>query len=79
MGGSSAPSQFAKTDRQFGRSRPGRPDLYRAAQRTIPVQRGGSRTEYKADLNRAIERGWLVLHESGTYVRFPQAGAEVFA
>jgi hypothetical protein len=42
-------------------------------------QRGGSRTEYKADLNRAIERGWLVLHESGTYVRFPQAGAEVFA
>jgi len=27
----------------------------------------------------AIERGWLVLHESGTFVRFTQAGADLFA
>jgi len=27
----------------------------------------------------AIERGWLVMHESGTYVKFTQAGAELFA
>jgi hypothetical protein len=27
----------------------------------------------------AIERGWLSMHESGTYVRFTQAGAELFA
>jgi hypothetical protein len=35
--------------------------------------------EYKAGLNRAIARGWLVLHESGTYVKFTQAGADLFA
>ena len=26
--------------------------------------------EYSAGLKLAIERGWLVLHESGTYVKF---------
>ena len=35
--------------------------------------------EYKAGLDLAIERGWLHLHESGTYVKFTQAGAELFA
>jgi hypothetical protein len=35
--------------------------------------------EYKAGLNLAIERGWLVLHESGTFVRFTQVGADLFA
>lgn len=35
--------------------------------------------EYKAGLDRAIENGWLVLRESGTYVRFTQAGADLFA
>jgi hypothetical protein len=39
----------------------------------------GSPTEYKAGLDRAIERGWLVLHESGTYVKFTEAGAALFA
>jgi hypothetical protein len=27
----------------------------------------------------SIERGWLVLHDSGTYVKFTQAGADLFA
>jgi hypothetical protein len=27
----------------------------------------------------AIERGWLWMHESRTYVKFTQAGAELFA
>jgi hypothetical protein len=27
----------------------------------------------------ALERGWLVMHESGTFVRFTPAGAELFA
>jgi hypothetical protein len=36
-------------------------------------------TEYKAGLDLAIARGWLELHESGTYVKFTQAGAELFA
>ena len=39
----------------------------------------GTPAEYKAGLNRAIEKGWLVLHESGTYVKFTQAGADLFA
>jgi hypothetical protein len=30
-------------------------------------------------LKLAIARGWLVLHESGTYVKFTGAGAELFA
>jgi hypothetical protein len=30
----------------------------------------GSPTEYLAGLKVAIERAWLVLHESGTYVKF---------
>jgi hypothetical protein len=39
----------------------------------------GSPAEYGAGLKLAIDRGWLWLHESGTYVRFTQAGAELFA
>ena len=39
----------------------------------------GSPAEYKAGLHRAIERGWLVRHESGTYVKFTEAGAALFA
>jgi len=35
--------------------------------------------EYGAGLKLAIERGWLVMHESGTFVRFAQAGADLFA
>ncbi len=39
----------------------------------------GSPAEYLAGLNLAIERGWLQMHESGTYVKFTQTGAELFA
>ena len=39
----------------------------------------GSPAEYKAGLDLAIARGWLALHESGTYVRFMPAGAELLA
>jgi hypothetical protein len=35
--------------------------------------------EYSAGLAYAIEQGWLVRHESGTFVRFTQAGADLFA
>jgi hypothetical protein len=30
-------------------------------------------------LERAIKLGWLLRQESGTYVKFTQAGAELFA
>jgi hypothetical protein len=38
-----------------------------------------SPAEYGAGLKLAIDRGWLVMHESGTFVRFTPAGAELFA
>ena len=38
----------------------------------------GSAAEYKAGLTLCI-RGWLVLHESGTFVKFTTSGAELFA
>jgi hypothetical protein len=34
---------------------------------------------HTAGLKLAIERGWIEMHESGTYVKFTQAGAELFA
>jgi hypothetical protein len=35
--------------------------------------------EYSAGLDIAIARGWLVLHEPGTYLKFTAAGADLFA
>jgi hypothetical protein len=35
--------------------------------------------EYGAGVKLAIERGWLWLHESGTYIKLTQAGADLFA
>jgi hypothetical protein len=39
----------------------------------------GTPAEYKAGLDLAVLHGWLLLHESGTYVRFTPVGAELFA
>ena len=39
----------------------------------------GSPAEYGAGIKLAIERGWLEMHESGTFVRFTPAGSELFA
>jgi hypothetical protein len=35
--------------------------------------------EYSAGIEFAIARDWLVLDRSGTFVRFTQAGADLFA
>ena len=40
---------------------------------------GGTPAGYKAGLELAISRGWLWKHESGTYVKFTQIGADLFA
>jgi len=40
---------------------------------------GGSPAEYGAGIDRAIAKGWLWRHESGTYVKFTPAGADLFA
>jgi len=43
------------------------------------LEGGGTPDQYRAALSRAIKLGWLSLHESGTYVKFMPAGAEMFA
>jgi hypothetical protein len=43
------------------------------------LRAGGSPAEYRAGLKFAIAPGWLWMHESGTYVKFTEAGAELFA
>ncbi len=39
----------------------------------------GTPAEYRAGLDLCIARGWLELHESGTYVKLTEAGAAMFA
>jgi hypothetical protein len=40
---------------------------------------GAAPGQFRAALARAVELGWLWRHESGTYVKFTPAGAELFA
>ena len=35
--------------------------------------------EYAAGLDRAISLGWLEIHDSGTFVKLTQSGADLFA
>jgi hypothetical protein len=42
-------------------------------------EHGGLPGQYGAGMKLAIERGLLWMHESGTFVKFTQAGAEMFA
>ena len=59
--------------------------LCRETRRRITLRRARSMQpseaplEYRAGTERAIENRWLVMHESGTYLRFTQAGADLFA
>ena len=39
----------------------------------------GTPAQYSAGLKLAVERGYLEKHESGTFVKFTEAGAELFA
>jgi hypothetical protein len=40
---------------------------------------GGTGDDFGAGIERAITLGWLWLHESGTYVKFTDDGAALFA
>ena len=40
---------------------------------------GGTGDDFRAGIERAIALGWLRQHESGTYVKFADAGAALFA
>jgi len=39
----------------------------------------GTPAEYKAGIDLAIAKGWLVMHESGTFVRLTQSAKNLFA
>jgi hypothetical protein len=39
----------------------------------------GAPAEHGAGMKMAIEHGWLVMHEFGTFVSLTPAGAELFA
>ena len=43
------------------------------------LKAGGSPDEYRAGLEHAVALGWIWRHESGTYVRFTEARAALFA
>jgi hypothetical protein len=45
----------------------------------FPFIDNGTPAEYRAGLELAIARGWLEMHDSGTYVKFTAAGADLFA
>jgi hypothetical protein len=40
---------------------------------------GGAGDQFRAGIARAIALGWLWRHESGTYVKFTDGGAALFA
>jgi hypothetical protein len=40
---------------------------------------GGTGEQFRAGIQRAVDKDWLASHESGTYVMFTPAGAELFA
>jgi hypothetical protein len=42
-------------------------------------ERKATPAEYSESLKFAIERGWLTIDRSGTFLKFTQAGADLFA
>ena len=40
---------------------------------------GGSGDQFRAGIARAIALGWIWRHESGTYLKFTDSGAALFA
>jgi hypothetical protein len=40
---------------------------------------GGTGDDFRTGIERAIALGWLWRHESGTYVKFTDSGAALFA
>jgi hypothetical protein len=43
------------------------------------IAAGGSPAEFRVGIERAVEKGWLWRHGSGTYVKFMPAGTVLFA
>ena len=58
--------------------------LMEIANATEPAQDGRIYIElvnaaFRAGIQRAVDKGWMVRHESGTYLKFTDAGAALFA
>jgi len=68
-----------RRDRERRRSRAGQSDLHRERVNAPFLAAGGSGEDFRAGIERAMALGWLWLHESGTYVKFTDAGAALFA
>jgi hypothetical protein len=43
------------------------------------LKAGGTAEQSRDGIKRAVDKGWMVRHESGTYVKFTDAGAALFA
>jgi hypothetical protein len=43
------------------------------------LEAGGTPDQYRTALARAISTGWLWRHESGTYLKFTESAAALFA
>jgi hypothetical protein len=43
------------------------------------LKEGGTPDQFRAAVTRAITLGWLLRHDSGAYVKFTPARAELFA
>jgi hypothetical protein len=56
-------------DRRYGRAGAGRPHIEKINGPFLFKDRG-SPAEYGAGMKLCIERGWLSMHDSGTFVRF---------
>jgi hypothetical protein len=54
-------------------------DPEKAARRIVEIARSVEPVQDGRIHVELIERGWLTMHESGTYVRFTPAGADLFA
>ena len=76
MGTKSHESIYGSSIRR-GRGGSGRPHLELVNGAFLEV--GGTQDQFRAALARTISLGWLWRHESGTYVKFTPAGAEMFA
>jgi hypothetical protein len=62
----------------FGRAKP----LHGVSVVVINTQfrdSAGTSKDYRAAVKAAVGHGWIVLHPSGAYMMFTQAGADLFA
>jgi hypothetical protein len=72
-------SAQADRDRQLGRGRAGWRIFIELINGPMLFELKATPAEYKTGLDYAIAKGWLDLDRSGTFVKFTQVGAELFA